>query len=225
MEHKRHIEKFKEIAKDISVKYNIKEFDADLLAIDNGFERYVYLTLENELPSLEMLIIIVAECLKYKVINVYDKVEFIGYCQELRNSFISYLSLNEVDFNLDRSGIRDNYDSINDLARISNILKTRQSIQTSYFSTYDNTNRDATIVRIYDAKRDLDINVNIGNKYLRTELGFYKPGYTYEVQVGDENTKIISATRSIHLNQEFGHFDVRGYNNNPDEGWKGIYCR
>ncbi len=223
------IKKWKEMICEFSQKLNKKEYPFDLSSDYNGLERYFYLCYEKEIASLELLIIKIASICFFndEQLGKLDKVEFINLCSELRIKLLGMIK--EVDENKYEAIINKdsiNYNTITDLTRIGEILKSKNRVDEEYFKSYSvgNTNEE-NIIRIYkDGSNRKNFYINIGNSERIAELGFYRTGYTYRDYTNDDSL-IQSVTRTIDKNEEIGHFDLRGYKDNIDEGWIGIYAR
>lgn len=218
---------FKRWQKNIDELGGILSLDSnsiEILKTDRGLERYVHISLEKGVPSLELLVTLAAEGMIYKLDKGLDKVDFLIFCKQLRSRLIEILSEIDEKYSKVFENEEINYNTITNLISIGKILKSRKSIHESYFNSYNCDSKNQYLIRIYDG-RDFDIIVNIGNPDMITQLGFYRIGFNYRTVENDKSYLVNSVTRTLGKNEEIGHYNMKGYYDNIDEGYIGIYCR
>ncbi|GIO31342.1 hypothetical protein J2TS6_24830 [Paenibacillus albilobatus] len=196
---------------------------------DSAFERYFFLCYENERASLEQLIINIAVCC-YDEINMHKFInkKMISLYEELRQELLNIISLkNKRKYSRIINRDQTNYNKINDLSRLKRILNSKTEIFGNYFKSYEvNNGKDKELIHIYGDSRDgINIMINIGNDQLKTELGFYRTGFTYRRIDNSENNLIVSVIKNIYINREIGFLDERGPYFEKDQQWKCIYLR
>jgi hypothetical protein len=196
---------------------------------DCAIKRYFFLCYENEWASLEQLIIIIAVCC-YNENNIrkLTNKKVISSCEQLRQELLDIISFKDK-----RKYLRiinkehSNYNKVNDLLKLKEILKSRTEIFKYYFKSYEvNNGKENGLIHIYgDSSNETNIMINIGNDQLKTELGFYRTGFTYRRVENSEDNLIVSAIKSIYKNEEIGFLDESGLYFEKDQEWECIYIR
>ncbi len=196
---------------------------------DGALERYFFLCYENEWASLEQLIIIVAICCYNEIdIRGFSKKKLINLHEKLRQELMFIIKNKDKKKYLriiNKEQI--NYSKINNLQRLKEILMSEKEIFRYYFKSYEkNDNKENQLIHIYSDSRDgVNIDINIGNDKMKTELGFYRIGFNYRKVENREDNLIVSAIKNNYKNVEIGFLDESGgYFDNNNE-WKCIYLR
>lgn len=198
---------------------------------DSGIKRYFYLCYQRERASIEQLIITIAVCIHDEVkINEFSRKKFITLSNKLRYDLLNIIACKDKKKyrRIINNKEQINYNEINDLPRLKGILKSEKEIFHNYFKSYEiNDGKENQLIHIYsDSSNGVNIKVNVGNDDLKTELGFYRTGFSYRKIENRDDNLIVSVIQSLYLNEEIGFVDESGvYIEKQEQGWKCIYLR
>lgn len=198
---------------------------------DSAIERYFFLCYDKEIASLEQLIVLIIVCCPDEIkMNRFINKKMISLCVNLREELISLVSNNN-----NRKYLRitnkayPNYNTIDNLAKLKEILKSKKELLEYYFKSYEVKNgKDKDLLHITSDKRnEINMMINIGNDKLKTELGFFRTGFTYRKVENTENNLIVSVIKNIYSNIEIGFLDESGYyiEKSQEQEWECKYLR
>lgn len=198
---------------------------------DSGIKRYFYVCYQRERASIEQLIIVIAVCIHDELkINEFSRKKFIALSTKLRYDLLNIIACKDKKkyCRIINNKEQINYNEINDLPRLRAILKSEKEIFHNYFKSYEiNDGKENQLIHIYsDSNNEANIKVNIGNDDLKTELGFYRTGFSYRKIENRDDNLIVSVIQSLYLNKEIGFVDESGVDiEKQEQGWKCIYLR
>lgn len=224
------IDKWRENVYEFGVlSLGLSDSSSKSMSNDNAILRYFYLCYEREQASLEQLIIIIAMCCYNEIdLKKFSRKKIINFHTELRDrllDIIKYNSKNKYSRIISKQEV--NYNEINDLARLKRILNSEKDLVENYFKSYEkNDGKEKQMIHIYNSgKSAVNINVNIGDRNMKTELGFFRIGFNYRKVENIENNLIVSAIASVYKNEEVGFLDESGAYFENDHEWECIYQR
>lgn len=200
---------------------------SEMVSNDEALERFFYNAYNIEIFSIEDLI--------YKIAFAY--LEISGELLYFNEAMIdSIVKLGDSLFEILGPVKRQKIVSIMEKKDIKNVvflenveenILNKTNLRTYYFRSYEESSgyEDFNILVLKDGKSPFEINVNIGSEKLKTEVGFFRRGYTYKVTTEDRINIVQTAAKRTSENSEFGFLDYSGYLIGEKEDWECIYLR
>lgn len=208
---------------DIGFEENISK----IVSRDDALERYFYNAYDISMASIEDLI--------YKIAFIY--LEASGEILHLNESIIVSIfklrdSLLELLGPLKKQKIlsrmsKEDFKEISFIEQSKEIIFNKTKLLTYYFKSYEASSgiEDLSILVVKDGSNPFEVIINIGSEKFKTELGFFRVGYTYKVITEERCDIIQSVAKRTSENSEFGFLDYSGYSIGEKEEWECIYMR
>jgi hypothetical protein len=216
-----------ELLYDFSSNLGYDDIISGRISRDEATERYFYNAYYKNSASIENLILIIMFLIKeMSNDDCWIEKKMLGDFYNLRDNLLNNLGkVKKKKILSNEQG--NNYNYIDNFHNLNKIIKSKTGLMDYYFMTYENkSNKESCIVEITDDGKFLNtVTVDIGNEKMRTEVGFFRAGYTYRINDGDDYLTIQSSVKKTTENKEFGFFDYDGYFLGDKDGWDCTYLR
>lgn len=204
----------------------LKGYVAESIARDDTFERVFYIAYNNATLDIGDFICQIAFVYFDSTGELLDINETIlDEILSLKIKLFEYLgTMKEQKIHDSLSDEIENKDEY--LSKINQIVTNKTALLEYFFRGYEKLDEELVeILVIRDRKDSFKIKINIGDKKLKTELGFYRTGYTYMLVDEDESVIIQSVAKKTTSNSAFGFLDFSGYTIGKTADWHCIYMR